>query len=224
MGIRPRSIAFLSAVVALAGILTSCDGGGGGTQRVYFSLSDYDGCATAYVKLKSLEDELARNPDRSPACTLSPELSDAGCHLVFTELDEGQVLEAAISGCRVPKVANLFSCDYVKVNVVALNTEAAAACGCLTRQTSCYINGICDLCAGRQGDRQGCEDCTNHMDDDGDHQVDCDDMDCELTMDCGFGRTTLMCSSTTTTTNSTMPAFEDESSEAPMSELPDAGD
>lgn len=195
-----------ATAVALAILTGGCDSGDGhGTERVFFSMSNYEGCTVAFTTLKlgSPDSELVRNGDGSADCTLTPELASAGCTMSFEENSEAETLRIAVSGCRVPTLSNLFSCEYRKAAMNVLNTEEGATCGCLSYPESCYVNGVCDLCASQDANRAGCENCSNNTDDDGDGFADCDDDDCELTSECGYGRSTLPCPSTTVTTTST---------------------
>jgi hypothetical protein len=226
MDSQPRSVAFACAVLAIAGLLGSCDGNGGGssTQTVYVSMSNYEGCVTAFSRINLLEADavLLRTDDGSPDCTLAPELASAGCTITFEELNEGATLRAVVTGCRVPEVSNLYSCKYDGVDVPVFNTDAGSSCGCLSYEHSCYVNGICDICASEDADRGDCEHCSNERDDDGDGDEDCDDSDCELTDECGYGRSTITCSTTTTATVTSTSLAAPVS--APMTELVGAHD
>jgi hypothetical protein len=211
-----------AALLLVTAFVAGCDEGGDGTQAVYFSSSNYQGCATEYVSFHSRQyGELVRKDDGNLDCTLSPLLTSMGCTLTLRENDSNDAVGAVVDHCRVPNNANLFSCVYRNPDFFALNTEEGANCGCLAYEDSCYVNGICDMCASRDAERGACEDCNNNLDDDDDGRTDCDDHDCQLTDDCGFGRTTVTCSSTTTTTTtststSTVTIFD----QAPMSRLP----
>lgn len=221
-----RSVAFGSALLALAGLLGSCDGNGGGssTQTVYISMSNYEGCVTAFSSVNLLEADavLLRNDDGSPDCTLSPRLAAAGCTILFEELNEGATLRAVVTDCRVPEISNLYSCKFDGVDVSVLNTSTGSGCGCLSYESSCYVNGVCDICASEDADRGDCENCSNERDDDGDGDEDCDDSDCELTDECGYGRSTITCSTTTTATVTSTSLAVPVS--APMTELSGAND
>lgn len=201
MSNRPRSCGLRASVLVIAALLGGCDSGGGGPEPVYFSMSNYEGCVVAYARLRldGAGTEIARRSDGTVDCSLSPELAGAGCTLDIEENEGRGTLRAAVSGCRVPVVSGLFSCEFLKADLSFLNTDEGSGCGCLSYDQSCYVNGICDLCAGRSADRGSCEDCGNNRDDDRDGKVDCDDPDCELTMECGYGRTTISCQASTTT-------------------------
>jgi hypothetical protein len=203
---RFDSVGFHAALLATAVILAGCDeGSSGGVQSVYFSSSNYQGCATEYVRFRAIEyGEVLRKDDGNLDCTISPGLADAGCTLELGENDSSDSVLATVDGCRVPNDVNLFSCEFRDPDFFALNTEANVHCGCLAYEDSCYVNGICDMCASRDAERGACEDCTNNLDDDGDKRIDCSDRDCEFTDECGFGRSTITCiNSTSTTTTST---------------------
>jgi hypothetical protein len=210
----PRSLRIASAIV-LAALLGSCDGSGG-TQTVFFSMYNYQGCATAYVRidLRSADSEIARTDEGELDCVLVPELAGRGCTLIFRELDDGWI-EAEVDGCRVQVESDLFSCNFTRVDFAALNAGQGrdSTCGCLAYEDSCYVNGVCDVCASREAGRQLCERCGNNLDDDYDDEVDCDDPDCELNEECGYGRSTITCthgpstSTTSTTLTSTTNAF-----------------
>src|SRR5688572_23181474 len=93
---RSRSIVFCTAVLAVVGLLDSCDGGG--TERIYISMSNYEGCVTAFARLNldGTDAELARKPDGTVDCTLSPELVSAGCTLSIEEDNEFGDLRAIV--------------------------------------------------------------------------------------------------------------------------------
>ena len=201
-----RSALLFSSLTASAIFSAGCeDGNGSGTQRVYFSMTNYDGCVVAHagVDLEAANADLARNDDGTVACEISPALAAAGCESDFAEIGNGAQLAVEISGCGINVVQNLFSCDFRHVDISKLAFEPSEDCGCLTHSSSCYENGICDLCASDDPNRSGCENCDNNLDDDDDDKIDCSDPDCRFAESCGFGRTTLSCRVSTTTTTDT---------------------
>ncbi len=210
MVLHRRSVGFLAVILALPVLLANCNGGGGGPKRFYFSMNNYGGCETAYV---DLDLELAsavvgRKEDGSVNCALDPELEKLGCTITFEE-HGGVTLSATVTDCHIPIVSTLFDCEFEAVDAAGFEFEPSDGCGCLTTDSSCYVNGICDLCASSDADVASCENCDNDLDDDNDGKIDCADTDCELTSECGFGRTTVTCSTNpvfaTTTTSNTLP-------------------
>jgi hypothetical protein len=200
--------ALCASVLLIVSLVTGCDDGNGpGTQRVHFSMSNYDGCIVtlANLDLAAADADIARNDDGSVACSISAELDAAGCEIAFTEPEGGGELSVEIGSCSILGIATLFSCDFRHVDMKKLEFEPSAGCDCWTDASSCYFNGICDLCASGDANRTGCENCDNNRDDDGDGELDCEDSDCRFAKSCGFGRTTVTCrsSSTTTTTSDT---------------------
>ncbi len=221
MQMSPRGLSSYASAFVAAMLLASCDSSGGPTT-VHFSMSNYDGCVVAAldVDLDEVKARVARKPDGTADCEISASLGQRGCRMTIQEQgsDENGTLFVEIDECQVGSITEMFSCRFLEADLDFLNLEASD-CGCLTHHDSCYTNGICDVCAVGSPGRKGCEDCDNGADDDGDSHTDCDDNDCELTQDCGFGRTTITCTDSTETTFTTLTTST--TSEPLLQSLPD---
>jgi hypothetical protein len=134
-------------------------------------------------------------------------LTQAGCQASFDQADDGSTLTVTIDNCEVTE-GTLFSCGFRSGDLQALNASTAGACECAL-EPICHLNGsTCyqtpGICVSENPAADDCEDCGNDLDDDGDGEADCDDGDCFL--DCGFGLSTITCSSTTVSTITTSTA------------------
>jgi hypothetical protein len=219
----PSPLAGTSLILAaLLCTQTGCNSGGN-NETVYFSINDYQGAIYAYVSidLSAPDQEIARNADGTFQCTIDPALAAAGCTLTLSEDESDATLLAEVEDCDLSVVASLFSCVFVKVDVSAMEFGPSDHCGAKVDEDSCYVHGICDVCASTQPGRQGCEACGNLLDDDGDGKADCDDSDCDLTEDCGFGRTTVTCDITSTTGTTTSSTTLPVAVPAPISMVPE---
>jgi hypothetical protein len=213
------------ALVALA-LYTSCNDGDGapGPVTVHYSMTNYDGCVEeeASLELAAAHSVVARTDTGVPDCTLDERLASRGCTMIVGDVNAGERLTILVR-CGVGDHTPLFSCKFTTIDLAALNDDANISCGCLAQQDACYTHGVCDLCASETTERTGCEECDEGLDEDGDGEIDCDDTDCELTQECGFGRTTITCSdSTSTSTTSSTLEFVLEAVEpeaAPMTHL-----
>lgn len=197
----------LAAVMAMTG----CDDSGGGAAgqpvTLFFGTNNIRACMPIIidVDLDASAAVVARHTDGGPDCALDPNLVSDGCTATFEELDGGAILQAVIDGCEVPEISNLFGCNFSEADVTAVGASVDAVCDCVG-EPLCDWNIFCDpwpaICTSLAPDPSSCEDCSNFVDDNGDGLVDCRDPNCHIE-DCGYGQSTITCSTTTTSTTST---------------------
>ncbi len=196
----------LTLFVVVAGC-ASDDSGTVGTERFYFGTNNIRECEpiTVDVDLATAQAVVARLTDGSLDCELNGFLAAYGCTGIFSELDGGGTLRVVIDGCEVPPVSDLFACEFSKGDLSGFVFATSAECDCVG-EPLCRYNAFCDrtpgICASEDADPGACEDCANDIDDDGNGSVDCDDQNCHKE-DCGWGLTTITCSTTSTTTTTT---------------------
>ncbi|HXC52580.1 MAG TPA: hypothetical protein VN634_16985 [Candidatus Limnocylindrales bacterium] len=189
-------------VLAFGAMLLSCsgsgdgDGGGGGDDRVrlFFGINNDGGCKSLVfdVDVADAQAVIERNGN-AVDCTLNAALTNDGCDATFTLINNNDTLRVSITGCTIPAVTNVFLCDFVDADISELTDQTVATC-------SCKNNG-CDttppVCISEVQDPGSCEDCDNHIDDDGNDLIDCADPNCEHSPLCGnVGETSTTTSST----------------------------
>ena len=200
-----RVLLSISAIVlclAVVGCDDSDDGDDGGVQ-FFFGTNNIKECMpiTVDVDLAAAGAVVAES-NGVPDCTIDGTLAASGCTAQFTLVNGGNTLEAFIDGCETPLETNLFGCEFTQGDGSVLTSNSTAACDCVG-EPICDLNIYCDpspaICVSEDADPQSCEDCSNNVDDDGDGDVDCSDQKCHI-VDCGWGQTTITCSTTSTTT------------------------
>ena len=194
--------------LALLVVLTGCDdNSSGGPVSLFFGTNNIRPCIpiTVHVDLQAAHAVLARQSDGSLDCALDALLVGSGCAGTFNEVDGGDTLRVFIDGCETPAITNLFECGFSEADISALASATSAVCACVG-EPLCDYNVYCDrtpgICVSEDSDPSACEDCSNGEDDDGNGFVDCDDQNCH-NENCGWGQTTITCSTTTLMTTTT---------------------
>ncbi len=197
-----RRIGSFAMVLAFGAMLLSCsgsgdgDGGGGGNDRVrlFFGINNDGGCKSLVfdVDVADAQAVIERNGS-AVDCALNAALTNDGCDVSFTLINNNDTLRVSITGCTIPAVTNVFLCDFSDADISELTDQTVATCNCK--------NSGCDttppVCISEVQDPGSCEDCDNHIDDDGNDLIDCADPNCEHSPLCGNGNPS------TTTTQST---------------------
>jgi len=204
-----RSSLLLIALLVVVGGCDDSDGGddGGGPVQLFFGTHNIRECMpiTVDVNLLAANAVVAEQGDGSLDCALDAALAGDGCTGQFALVNGGSTLRAVIDGCDVPPETSLFECGFDTGDAAALTSDSTAICDCVG-EPLCDLNLFCDptpaICVSQDPDPDSCEDCSNGQDDDGDGFVDCEDAHCFI-VDCGWGQTTITCSSTSTTTTTT---------------------
>lgn len=185
--------------------VAACGGSGGsGTEQLFFGTNNIQRCSaiTVDIDLEASAAEVSTRDDGSPDCDLTAER--IGCRALFEQIDNGSTLRAVIDGCEIPERASLFGCQFSAADTAEVSAMTTGTCDCVG-EPECSRNIYCleqpNICVSPIDDPGACEDCFNNEDDDGDGFVDCDDRDCAIA-ECGFGQTTITCS--TSTTSSTL--------------------
>jgi hypothetical protein len=218
-----RRIASCAFLLVVGGLLASCgggdgDGGGGGNQdlRLFFGQNGEGSCSNLVIEV-DVDDagaELSRTINGTVDCDLNSTLDGNGCDVDFAEIEDGDTLRVTISGCTIPAVSSLFSCQFDDVDLSELREQTSAQCSC--------SNAGCDasppICVARVQDPGACEDCNNARDDDDNGLIDCQDPNCEHSPLCGNdgtttttvdrNTTTTTIEGGTTTTSTTLPATQ----------------
>lgn len=208
-----RKVMGLAAAVLMIGA-SGCDDtndGGASPLHLYFSTSNIHECMpiTVTVDLVAAGAAVAERGDGSLECEIDPALASLGCTGTFELTDvigKDDTLMATIDGCEVSAEASLFDCEFSEGSAESISSNVDSVCGCVG-EPECDWNIWClrrpETCVSETAGPHACEDCFNHVDDDGDGFVDCNDANCYV-VDCGFGQTTITCSTTSTTTTSTL--------------------
>jgi len=202
---------FIRPAVLLAAVTITSAGCDNGDEtppvQIFFGTNNLAPCHSFRVDLDlAVADAvLARLDDGSVDCSLDALLAQHGCRITFDEVDHGSMLQVTIENCDLEN-ATLFDCFFSKADTQRLNASTQAHCSC-SIEPVCYLNGpTCypdpGICVTEDPSGWGCEDCYNHVDDDGDGDADCRDGNCWL--ECGVGQTTITCSTTITVTSTTM--------------------
>jgi hypothetical protein len=204
-------------VVSFLLVVAGCeDGGGGRAVRLYFGMENSDTCSKldVTVDLESAAAQVGRLGNGSLDCLLSAALSSQGCEASFTESSDGRGLRVEITECEDVWEGMFFECGFDRVDLSRINASIGASCDC-AHEAVCRLNGsTCyrrpGICATEDPSGDGCENCNNDADDDGDGEIDCRDPKCFY--DCGVGLTTVTCTTSslpTTTHYSTTITFGD---------------
>ncbi len=210
---RTRRSAMLSVatVLALSVVLAGCDdsddGGGGGAVRAYFGTNNIRACMPIQVDVDlDAANAVVAQANGSLDCAIDAALAGGGCVATFEELSGGDLLRVTIDGCEVPEVSSLFECGFTEGDLSALALAVSSVCDCVG-EPICQFNIFCDptpgICVSDEANAGACEDCFNAVDDDGNGFTDCEDQNCHIE-NCGFGQTTITCSTSTTTTTTTL--------------------
>lgn len=193
-----------TSLVSLSLAFAGCSNGSGpALVRLFFGVNSPGVCESALVEvsLSAADAMLATAPGGAPRCEIDAALATSGCEGEFTL--NGNVLVAGITGCDVPAVANLFDCFFEKVDLSATAAMAQALCTC--GESDCDEEP--PICVSDVSGPGSCENCQNGVDDNGDGDTDCNDRNCEWGDGC-HSLTTSTSSSTTYTTNGTIPPTE----------------
>ena len=144
----PRHAFVAAFTLGTVGLLTSCDGGGNGTETVMLRLSTNADCYGLSIDVDA--------PATDAVCTAASALSAAGCSAAILADDEHLALSA--SGCFAADGTALFQCTVPSLLAGAIRHTAEVRCGCGCSDTCpaaptisvCDTDEDCSVVAARQ--------------------------------------------------------------------------